>query len=59
MHVNAELAATLVKFKNTGLIDSGTEREAARKGLIAPAHKGGGLVLTNKGEEFLSKWSSS
>lgn len=56
MHVNAELARTLRAFATTHVIDSGSEREARKKGLLAPDHDGSGLVLTTKGLDFLSKW---
>ena len=56
MHVNAELARTLRAFSETNVIDPGSEREARKKGLLAPNHDGSGLVLTPKGLDFLSKW---
>lgn len=58
MHVNAELALELKRYRDGKPHDPDRISEAQRKGLIAPDPRvRNGLVFTRKGEEFLQKWN--
>ena len=54
-HPNADIAADLVVWRDTKVDRHGVLQDAQRKGFVSI--KGGELVLTQKGIDFITKWT--